>query len=99
MPRTLLIGVSLIVLSGTRAFADTSGHWHATLANPAKERTFVAGSVAWHCDGTSCVTASPRSDLGPEGMCRALAKSAGPVASFEGLDATQLQACNGTKGH
>jgi hypothetical protein len=96
MSRTLLIGVSLIALSGTRAFADTSGHWHATLVNPAKERTFVAGSVAWRCDGTSCASATP--DWGPKALCRALAKSAGPVASFEGLDAAQLQACNGTKG-
>jgi hypothetical protein len=97
MSRTLLLGVSLIALSGTGAFADTSGHWHATLVNSAKERTFLAGDVAWHCDGTSCVTASPSPGLGSKRLCRALAKSAGPVASFEGLDAAQIQACNGTK--
>ena len=96
MKRTLLIAASLLAVSTAGAFAD-SEHLHATLAAPAKSKTFLTGSVAWHCDGTACVTASPLMENGPKGLCRALARTAGQVTEFEGLDASQLQACNGSK--
>jgi hypothetical protein len=95
--RTLFIAGSLIALSSAAAFADAQ-HLHATLVNPPKEQSFLLDSVAWRCDGTSCVSASPLQDAGPRGQCRALAKKVGPVASFEDFDSAKLQACNAAKG-
>jgi hypothetical protein len=95
--RTLLIAASLIALTSAGAFADAD-HMHATLVNPAKERSFIAASVVWHCDGTSCVTNSSLLEMGPKGLCRALAKKEGPIASFDELDTAQLEKCNATKG-
>ena len=96
MRRMFLIAASLLAISSAGAMADTE-HLHATLASPAKTKSFLTGSVAWHCDGTACVTASPLQENGPKGLCRALVRTAGQVTEFEGLDASQLQACNGAK--
>ena len=90
--RTLLIAASLIAISCVGAFA-ASQPVKATLAAAAKEKSFVAGAVAWHCDGTSCMTASVVND-GPKGLCRDLARRTGEIASFDGLDAAQLAKCN-----
>ena len=69
----------------------------AELAQPAAERTVIAGGVAWTCEGTTCVAGKGTSR--PLRICRELNRGAGEVTSFtakgEALEASELAKCNG----
>lgn len=95
MPRSLLVAVSLIVISSAGTFAKTE-RIQATLANAPKEHSFIAGDVAWRCDGADCMSASEASESDAS-LCRELSRTAGPVATFQNFDAAKLDKCNGVK--
>ncbi len=69
----------------------------AQLAQPAAERTVIAGGLAWTCEGTTCVASKGTSR--PLRVCRELNRGAGEVTSFtakgEALEAAELAKCNG----
>ncbi|MXO96535.1 hypothetical protein GRI34_08930 [Erythrobacter aquimaris] len=76
---------------------STVPYYTAELAQPAAERTTVAGGVAWICSDTSCVARKGTSR--PMRICRELKRDLGEVKSFtakgKALDADKLAKCNG----
>lgn len=83
----------------TAATAAGGAYYRAELASPAPEARFVARDVVWACKGASCIAGQGTSR--PLIMCSALAKAAGPVASFaaggKALEADELARCNAVK--
>lgn len=77
--------------------ASATPFYTAELAQPAKERTVVAGGVAWNCNGTSCVAEKGTSR--PLRICRELQRDVGEIAGFtakgEALAEDKLAKCNG----
>ena len=69
----------------------------AELAEPAAERTVIAGGVAWTCADTTCI--APKGSSRPLRICRELQRDLGEVKSFttkgEALEAARLAKCNG----
>ena len=86
------------LLAPTAAEARGNGPFYtAELAQPATERTVIAGGVAWTCEGTKCVAGKGTSR--PLRVCRELQRDTGDVVAFtakgEALDADKLAKCNG----
>lgn len=104
-PRTHLLSIAGAVALGgltlwsSAATAAGGTYYRAELAGPAPEARFVARDVVWACKGASCIASQGTSR--PLIMCSALAKAAGPVASFvakdKALDADELARCNAAK--
>ena len=95
----LLAALGGVALIPATASAAGGSYYRAELANPASEARFVARDVVWACKGASCIAGQGTSR--PLIMCSALAKAAGPVASFtaggKALDADELARCNAVK--
>ena len=104
-PRSNSLSLASTALLGSLAFwsaaASAAGgpYYRADLASPASDARFVARDVVWACKGASCIAGQGTSR--PLIMCSALAKAAGPVASFtaggKALDADELARCNAVK--
>lgn len=104
-PRTHLLAIAGAVAIGgltiwsPAATAGGGAYYRAELASPATDARFVARDVVWACKGASCIAGQGTSR--PLIMCAALAKAAGPVASFiakgKALDADELARCNAMK--
>lgn len=103
-PRTIFLSLAGAMTvggltSGSAAAAAGGAYYRAELASPASEARFVARDVAWACKGASCLAGQGTSR--PLIMCSALARKAGPVASFiaggKALDADELARCNAAK--
>ncbi|MDR3509894.1 MAG: hypothetical protein P4L64_18560 [Caulobacteraceae bacterium] len=78
--RTLALAAALSALA-TTAFAD--GRAEATLEKPvASPVRTIAGEASWSCLGTVCAAFPATSAVQSVSVCRALAKAAGPVASY-----------------
>ena len=92
-PVTLVIG---LVLSAT-GIASAATPMVATLSTPTKKESPVLASIVWHCEGTTCTSASALSN-GPKSACHEIAKHLGSVVAFhsEGGDFSeeQLAKCN-----
>jgi len=101
MIRKAIILSALLTLVSASAYAAKSGPMQATLAEAAKEKSFIAGSVIWKCDATACTTASDTSSTSAANACRSLALASGTVASFTAakgaFDEAQIKKCNGSK--
>lgn len=88
----------MIAVSTAAAVAAAPQSMKATLVNPAPRSSFVAGDAApWRCEGVNCTVTGKALKDGPAILCKDLAYTAGEVASFEGLDAAQLEKCNKAK--
>jgi len=85
----------------SHALAD--GRTVVTLQQPLPAATqFVAGGAAWRCEGATCIASyTPDETFGPS-QCRAVAKQAGPVVSFQDetrtLQPAMLDRCNANIG-
>ncbi|WP_066525160.1 hypothetical protein [Erythrobacter sp. CCH5-A1] len=86
-----------VVTSGAPVSAATTAYYTATLATPASESRFVAGGVAWTCEGTTCVAG--KASARPLRICRGLSRKSGEIANFKVLgqpmEAEELAKCNG----
>lgn len=86
-----------VVTSSAPANAATTAYYTATLAAPAGEARFVAGGVAWTCEGTTCVAG--KASARPLRICRGLSRKSGEIASFkvlgQSIEAEELAKCNG----
>ena len=100
MIRKAIILSALMTLVSASAYAK-SGPMQATVTEAPKEKSLIAGSIIWKCDGTSCVTASDTSSTSGANACRSLALAASPVSSFTtakgAFDEAQIKKCNGNK--
>ncbi|MBY0344077.1 MAG: hypothetical protein K2Q29_09495 [Sphingomonadales bacterium] len=71
-------------------------YYSATLSAPASEARFVAGGVAWTCEGTTCVAG--KASARPLRICRGLNRKSGEIADFkvlgQRLEAEELAKCN-----
>lgn len=101
-PRTgkLAILASALVFGGVAAGtvqAAGPAYYSATLSAPATEARFVAGGVAWTCEGTTCVAG--KASARPLRICRGLNRKSGEIAAFkvegEALEDAELAKCNG----
>jgi hypothetical protein len=99
LSQSLATAVLVASLAPVAATAAGGTYYRAELASPAPEARFVARNVVWACKGASCIAGQGTSR--PIIMCSALAKAAGPVASFtadgKALEADELARCNGAK--
>ncbi len=91
-------GLSFGVASSSAPLsAAGTAYYSATLAAPASEARFVAGGVAWTCEGTTCV--ANKSSARPLRICRGLNRKSGEIANFKVLgqpiEAEELAKCNG----
>ena len=91
-------GLSLGVASSSAPLsAAGTAYYIATLAAPASEARFVAGGVAWTCEGTTCV--ANKASARPLRICRGLNRKSGEIANFKVLgqpiEAEELAKCNG----
>ncbi|UYV15814.1 CC_3452 family protein [Porphyrobacter sp. ULC335] len=108
LPRTgkFAILASALVYTGLSFGVATSGaplnaagtpYYSATLAAPASETRFVAGGVAWTCEGATCVAG--KASARPLRICRGLNRKSGEIANFKVLgqpiEAEELAKCNG----
>jgi len=71
----------------------------AKLQAPVAQKTkFIAGGAVFQCEGDTCVATATTSQTFAASTCKAIAKTAGAVVSFEGVrktfDADKLTACN-----
>lgn len=71
-------------------------YYSATLTAPASESRFVAGGVAWTCEGTTCVAS--KNSARPLRICRGLNRKSGEIANFrvlgQPIEAEELAKCN-----
>ncbi len=76
--------------------AASTPYYSATLSAPASEARFVAGGVAWTCEGTTCVAG--KASARPLRICRGLNRKSGEIADFKVLgqpiEAEELAKCN-----
>lgn len=86
-----------VASSSVPVSAAGTAYYSATLAAPASEARFVAGGVAWTCDGTTCVAG--KASARPLRICRGLNRKSGEIADFKVLgqpmEAEELAKCNG----
>lgn len=86
-----------VVTSSAPVSAAGTAYYSATLAAPASESRFVAGGVAWTCEGTTCV--ANKASARPLRICRGLNRKSGEIANFKVLgqpiEAEELAKCNG----
>lgn len=107
LPRTgkLAILASALVYTGAAFGVATSSspleaagpaYYSATLAAPAGEQRFIAGGVAWTCEGSTCV--ANKTSARPLRICRGLNRKTGEIANFkvtgQPLEAEELAKCN-----
>lgn len=101
-PRTgkLAILASALVMGGAAAStvqAAGPAYYTATLTAPASEARFVAGGVAWTCEGTTCVAG--KASARPLRICRGLNRKSGEIAAFKvegaAIEEAELAKCNG----
>jgi hypothetical protein len=99
LSQSLAAAVLVAGLAPVAATAAGGIFYRAELAVPASEARFVARDIVWACKGASCIAGQGTSR--PVIMCSALAKAAGPVASFtaggKALEADELARCNAAK--
>lgn len=91
-------GLSFGVASSSAPLsAAGTAYYSATLAAPASEARFVAGGVAWTCEGTTCVAG--KASARPLRVCRGLNRKSGEIVNFKMLgqpiEAEELAKCNG----
>ena len=86
-----------VATSASPLEAASTPYYSATLATPASESRFVAGGVAWTCEGTTCVAS--KASARPLRICRGLNRKSGEIANFKVLgqpiEAEELAKCNG----
>lgn len=86
-----------VATSGSPLEAAGPAYYSATLAAPTSETRFVAGGVAWTCEGTTCV--ANKASSRPLRICRGLNRKSGQIANFKVLgqpiEAEELAKCNG----
>jgi hypothetical protein len=86
-----------VATSSAPVNAAGTAYYSATLATPASEARFVAGGVAWTCEGTTCV--GGKASARPLRICRGLNRKSGEIANFKVLgqpiEAEELAKCNG----
>jgi hypothetical protein len=86
-----------VATSSAPAIAAGPAYYTATLAAPASEDRFVAGGVAWTCEGTTCV--ANKAAARPLRICRGLNRKSGEIVNFKMLgqpmEAEELAKCNG----
>jgi hypothetical protein len=86
-----------VATSGAPVSAAGTAYYSATLAAPAAESRFVAGGVAWTCEGTTCV--ANKAAARPLRICRGLNRKSGEIVSFkmlgQSMEAEELAKCNG----
>ncbi|MDG5747760.1 hypothetical protein P8Q88_06165 [Qipengyuania sp. XHP0207] len=84
------------IIPAPAAAASSQPYYTAELAQPAAERTVVAGGVAWNCTGTTCI--APKGNSRPMRVCRELQREHGAIAGFtakgEALADDKLAKCN-----
>ena len=83
---------AVVLALASAASAQTSVS--ATLKAPARTDQVVSGGVIWDCEKDVCILASDPSGVSKNEMCGGLAKKAGPVAKFDGLNDDGLAKCN-----
>ena len=66
-----------VATSSAPAIAAGPAYYTATLAAPASESRFVAGGVAWTCEGTTCVAG--KASARPLRICRGLNRKSGEI--------------------
>lgn len=90
-------GFGALAAPSTAEARGNGPFYTAELAQPATERTVIAGGVAWSCEGTKCV--APKGTSRPLRVCRELQRGAGDVVAFtakgEALEEDKLAKCNG----
>jgi hypothetical protein len=80
--RTLALVVALSALAGS-ALAGDEDRATATLKSPvASPVRTMAGDVSWSCLGTVCAAYPATESVLSVSVCKALAKAAGPVATY-----------------
>ncbi len=94
----LYTGVSFGVATGAAPLnAAGTAYYTAVLAAPVSEDRFVAGGVAWTCEGNTCVAG--KASARPLRICRGLNRKSGEVATFkvlgQSIEAEELAKCNG----
>ncbi len=86
-----------VATSSMPVSAAGTAYYSATLATPATESRFVAGGVAWTCEGTTCVAG--KAAARPLRICRGLNRKPGEIVNFKMLgqpmEAEELAKCNG----
>jgi hypothetical protein len=86
-----------VATSSAPVNAATTAYYTATLTTAASESRFVAGGVAWTCEGTTCVAS--KASARPLRICRGLSRKSGEIATFKVLgqpiEAEELAKCNG----
>lgn len=92
-----IAGLATVSAPTTVDARSDGAYYRAELAQPASERTVIAGGLAWACEGTSCTASKGTSR--PVRICRQLYRDVGQIVSFsvagEALDADKLAKCNG----
>lgn len=72
-------------------------YYTAKLTAPASETRFVAGGVAWTCEGDTCVAG--KASARPLRICRGLNRKSGEIADFrvlgQSLSQDEMAKCNG----
>ena len=85
-----------VATSSAPVSAAGPAYYSATLTAPAAESRFVAGGVAWTCEGTTCV--ANKASARPLRICRGLNRKSGEIADFkvlgQRLEAEELAKCN-----
>jgi hypothetical protein len=94
----LYTGLSFgVATSSAPLEAANTPYYSATLTAPASETRFVAGGVAWSCEGTTCVAG--KASARPLRICRGLNRKSGEIATFKVLgqpiEEAELAKCNG----
>jgi hypothetical protein len=94
----LYTGLSFgVATSSTPLSAAGTPYYSATLTAPASEARFVAGGVAWTCEGSTCVAG--KASARPLRICRGLNRKSGEIANFkvlgQSIEAEELAKCNG----
>lgn len=89
MIRSLIVAAALAVTAGPLVAATPD--YRATLTTPVV-RTIVTDGAVWACGADGCVGGQVMAR--PAVACAQLAREAGTVARFEGLDEAALTKCN-----
>jgi hypothetical protein len=107
LPRTSKFAILALALVYTGAIfgvatssspleAAGTSYYSATLSAPASEARFVAGGVAWTCEGITCVAG--KTSARPLRICRGLNRKSGEIADFkvlgQAIEAEELAKCN-----
>ena len=95
MSRRLIVTAALALSSIGTALAATPTV--ATLSSPTAKQRPILSSIIWHCEATTCTSASALTSAAST-ACRDIAKKFGVVTSFRSGDSDfsqeQLAKCN-----